>query len=96
MGKLHKKLKKLSPHYHIDKDSYEAMHPYGTGSEAAYDAAKDAEKELKEAEKDPSKDVIPMPDEDEIARARRRRNARMRSRSSSAATDLTPDEGFGG
>jgi hypothetical protein len=99
MGSIHKKIRKYSPaalaeQAVLGKETYETLHPMGTAAEAAYDAAKEAEKALEEAEKDPSKEVIPMPDEEEIARQRRRKNASRRG--SRALTDLTPDEGFGG
>lgn len=94
MGKLHKNLKKISPIYQLDKDTFDQMHPLGTQAEAAYDATKAAEKALKDAE-DPTKNpVIPVADEEELARQRRR--ARASRRGSSQSNIYTSDERLGG
>lgn len=94
MPKLHKKLKKLSPHYQLDRESYDAVHPMGTQAESAYDAKVASEKALKEAE-DPEKNaVIPLADEDELDRVRRRRAARRSGGRSS--TIMTDDDRLGG
>jgi hypothetical protein len=95
MGAIHKKAKKLNPLSHIlDKDTFDALHPMGTQAEAQYDAQKAAEKQLKEMEANPEKDVIPLPDEEDIERLRRRKA--RRGSSTRANTVFSTDEGFGG
>jgi hypothetical protein len=94
MGKLHKTLKKYSPGARLERETlgdktFDQLHPLGTQTEAAYDAAKASEKALAEAEA-----VIPIPDEEELARQRRRANARRRGSSSSNV--YTEDDRLGG
>lgn len=90
MGKLHKSLKKISPIYQLDRDTFDQMHPLGTQMETAYDAQQAAEKALKEAQDQP---VIPAPDEEELARSRRRNNAKRRG---STASNVPDSDRLGG
>lgn len=91
MGKLHSSLKKLNPLYHIDKDTYDSLHPMGTQAEAQYDARKASEKALKSID---TEKVIPLPDDEEIQRNARR--AASRKAGSSASTFMSSNYGFGG
>jgi hypothetical protein len=99
MGGLHKKIKKVGRNVTlwgaVDKETFDEFHPMGTQAEGAYDLKKEQEKALKDLEANPSKDVIPMADEEELERARRRRGARMRG-AGRASTALAQEEGFGG
>jgi hypothetical protein len=95
MARIHKTLKKIHPLYYADKDTFDSLHPYGTQAEAAYDSAKQSEKDLKEMEANPSKDVIPLPNEEDIQRAERRKAAR-RAKAARDSTIYASGEGFGG
>jgi hypothetical protein len=99
MGRLAKNIYQYLPEAKLGRKVvgdkfYDSVHPLGSSMVHAYDAKIDAEHALKDAQANPEKDVIPMPDEDELAIARRRRNARMRGGRDS--TVLAQDDGFGG
>lgn len=101
MGNLHKQVKKYQKYSlgakvakgAIGEESYNSLHVLGEQAEASYDAKKDAEKALKDAEENPEP-VVPLPDEEALERVRRRRNARRGS--GRASTVLSDDARYGG